>query len=167
MSLPKKDRLVAQTTGAVEILKSTTVAIAKVEVAPSVFPSITASLIGLMASYLFWSQGEADAHAPALMGLGLAILWRLRNEYWWNAISRWLYLALFALFLIERAPAHNVFIEGNWVEVSLSPGLYLCGASSLLVGLSAWLIHAQSDPSFSSSKQHNKAESYKSKGKKV
>ena len=110
MDRPTKDRLNIQATGAVEILRSTTVAIAQFEVAPSIFPSITATLIGLTASYLFWSQGEADAYAPTLMGLGLALLWRLRTPYWWNAISRWLYLMLFALFLIERAPSHSVFI---------------------------------------------------------
>ena len=147
MDRPTKDRLNIQATGAVEILRSTTVAIAQFEVAPSIFPSITATLIGLTASYLFWSQGEADAYAPTLMGLGLALLWRLRTPYWWNAISRWLYLMLFALFLIERAPSHSVFIEGSWVEVSLSPGLYLCGASCLFVGISAWLIQASLESS--------------------
>lgn len=153
MDRPTKERLTLQTTGAVEILKSTTVAIAQVEVAPSVFPSITASLTGLTASYLFWSQGEADAYAPTLMGLGLALLWRLRNPHWWNAISRWLYLIIFALFLIERAPSHSVFIEGNWVEVSLSPGLYLCGISCFFVGISAWLLQANVE---STTKDKNK-----------
>ena len=145
MDKPSKERLVTQPTGAVEILKSTTVAIAQVELAPSIFPSITAILIGATSSYLFWSQGEADAYAPLLMGLGLALLWRLRNPSWWNAISRWLYLILFALFLIERAPAHSVFIDESWIEVSLSPGLYLCGVSCLFVGISAWLIQASAE----------------------
>ena len=140
MSKPPRQVLTSVPTGAMEIIKSTTVAIAQVEVAPSSFPSLIAVTIGLTSSYLFWSQGEVDAHTPTLMALGLALLWRLRNRYWWNAISRWLYLSLFALFLIERAPSHPVFIEGEWVDVNLSPGLYLCGLSAILVGISAWLI---------------------------
>lgn len=132
--------ITSQATGAVELIKSRTVAIAHVNVAPSSFPSLIAIMIGITSSYLFWSQGESDAFAPALMGGGIAILWRLRNRYWWNAIGRWLYLCLFALFLIERAPGHAVFIEGQWLDVNLSVGLYLCGASLVLVGISAWLI---------------------------
>ena len=136
----RRNTLTSTPTGAVEIIKSTTVAIAQVQVAPSSFPSLIAITVGITSSYLFWSQGESDAYAPTLMALGLSVLWRLRNRYWWNAISRWFYLLLFALFLIERAPSHPVFIEGEWVEVHVSPGLYLCGFSAMLVGISAWLI---------------------------
>lgn len=135
-----KEALSATPTGAVEIIKSTTIAIAQVEVTPSSFPSITAFLIGLTASYLFWSQGEADAYAPTLMGFGLALLWRLRSHKALNALIRWFYLILFAFFLIERAPAHPVFIEGAWLEVNVSPGLYICGFATLFIGFSAWLI---------------------------
>ena len=133
-------------TGAVEMIRSKTVAIAQVTVAPSIFPSLVAIVIGLTASYLFWSQGESDAAAPAFMGSGLAMLWRLRNHHWWNAIGRWAYLCLFGLFLIERAPSHPVFIEGQWLDVNLSPGLYLCGFSLALIGLSAWLIDPHQNP---------------------
>ena len=140
--MPKTNRrlITEQATGAVERIRSRTVAIAQVNVAPSIFPSLIALMIGSTSSYLFWSQGESDAFAPALMGGGLAMLWRLRNRYWWNSISRWLYLCLFALFLIERAPSHSVFIEGQWLDVQVSIGLYLCGISLILVGISAWLI---------------------------
>ena len=123
MDKPKKDRLVTQPTGAVEILKSTTVAIAQVELAPSMFPSITAILIGATSSYLFWSQGEADAYAPLLMGLGLSLLWRLRNPYWWNAISRWLYLLLFALLILFIL---RVFLGGSISTIIEYSSLILC-----------------------------------------
>ena len=158
MSKSGRDLLTSQATGAVELIKSRTVAIAYVNVAPSIFPSLIALMIGLTSSYLFWSQGESDAFAPALMGGGLAMLWRLRNRYWWNAIGRWLYLCLFALFLIERAPSHPVFIEGHWLEVNLSVGLYLCGFSLSLVGISAWLIDPLTLPPRADERHSSRAE---------
>ena len=136
----KDPTLTKAPTEVVKKLRKTTIAIAQITVTPSVFPSVIALVIGFIATYLFYSQGEADAHAPLILGFGLAILWRLRTQYWWNAFGRWIYLCLFALFLIERAPAHPVFIQGQWLEVRLSPGLYLCAISLSLIGLSAWVI---------------------------
>lgn len=135
---PSTREHLSPTLTAVERLKTKTVAIAQVQVAPSTFPALIALIIGVTASYLFWSQGESDAHVPFVFSIGLAILWRLRKPKLINVISRWSYLIIFSVFLIERGNAHPVYLEDHWVDVHLSLGLYLCGGGSYLVALAAW-----------------------------
>lgn len=132
-----KPRLTATQT-AVKILGEKTVAIAKVEVAPSSFPALISLILGGTSSYLFWSQGEADAFAPLFLGGGLALFWRDRKSSRRDALIRWSYLILFCVFLLERAGSHPVSIEGQWLMIPRSIGLYLCGFGSLLIPVAAW-----------------------------
>ena len=103
-------------------------------------PSIIALINALWASSLFHVQGEADAHAPLFLGLGIAIFWRLKQPNIINRAIRWSALMIFSIFMIERSLPHSAWKTPNWVDVAYSPSLLVCGFNIYLVGVISWFI---------------------------
>ena len=110
-------------------------------------PPLTILLVSLWTSYIFQSQGEADAHAPLFFGLGLAIIWRLRKPRLFNRLTRWIYLIALSVFIAERSLPHSVWVKQEWVEAEYTKSLLICSISLYLIGILTWLIdrgqHAQ------------------------
>lgn len=106
----------------------------------SFIPSALILFVSAWTALLFQSQGEADVHAPAFFGLGLAMCWRLRRPRFLNQMTRWIYLSVFSVFIIERSLPHPVWIQRQWVDVASSKSLVLCGVSLYLIGVLTWFI---------------------------
>jgi hypothetical protein len=99
-------------------------------------PIFILSMASILASFSFYTQGEADHLSPILVGLGLWMLWRMPNTHWIRLYFGSIYVALFMIFLIERAQSHSVFREVDWQMSEFSWNLYI---STFLLGLS-WII---------------------------
>jgi thiol:disulfide interchange protein len=83
---------------------------------------------------MMWAQGEADAYAPALLGVALWVLWRLPTG-WITLILSELLAWIGAGLLAERALPHQVFTGEGWRHVALSFTLALCAALLILSSL--------------------------------
>ena len=85
-----------------------------------------------------WAQGEADAYAPALLGVALWVLWRLPTG-WITLILSELLAWIGAGLLVERALPHQVFTGEGWRHVALSFTLALCAVLLILSSVVLWV----------------------------
>ena len=104
----------------------TTLALPALKLPPGLLPSTILLTATLTAGYIFWLQGEIDAYAPPLMGIGLWIFWRMDHGGLLRAITSSLYTTVLTLLIIDRARPHLIYLKERWVQTEFSPGLLLC-----------------------------------------
>ena len=116
-------------------------------ISKDLYGPLTLAASSIVASVLFWQHGEIDPQTPALLGLGLWILWRVEHGGFVRRFLSSIYTLGLTGILFDRSMPHSIYKDGQWIAVEWSWELVLCSLGCLCAGLLV-LYHRRNDHLF-------------------